>query len=111
MEMGKTLRSARDEVVKCAWACRYYAEHGERLLQPESVATDARRSYICYEPMGVILAVMPWNVPFWQVFRFIAPNLMGGNVGLLKHASNVLQCGLEGRRDTSKSGHSGNLVG
>jgi len=95
LEMGKTLRSARDEVAKCAWACRYYAEHGERLLQPESVATDARRSYICYEPIGVILAVMPWNFPFWQVFRFIAPNLMAGNVGLLKHASNVPQCALK----------------
>jgi succinate-semialdehyde dehydrogenase/glutarate-semialdehyde dehydrogenase len=93
-EMGKTLRSAVAEVEKCAWACRYYAENAERFMAEEVVETNAKRSAIRYQPMGVILVVMPWNFPFWQVFRFIAPGLMAGNVGLLKHASNVPQCAL-----------------
>jgi succinate-semialdehyde dehydrogenase/glutarate-semialdehyde dehydrogenase len=88
-EMGKTLASAEAEVDKCAWVCDFYAENAERFLAPESVATDASRSLVRYDPIGPVLAVMPWNFPFWQVFRFAAPAAMAGNVGLLKHAANV----------------------
>ena len=94
LEMGKTLKAAIDEAVKCAWGCRYYAEHAEHFLADEVVETSADRSLIVYQPVGPILAVMPWNFPFWQVFRFAAPALAAGNVGLLKHASNVPQCAL-----------------
>jgi succinate-semialdehyde dehydrogenase/glutarate-semialdehyde dehydrogenase len=93
-ELGKTLQSAIAEAVKCASACRYYAENAERFLAPENIDTGGSRTCVLYQPIGAILAVMPWNFPFWQVFRFIAPNLMAGNVGLLKHASNVPQCAL-----------------
>jgi succinate-semialdehyde dehydrogenase/glutarate-semialdehyde dehydrogenase len=93
-EMGKTYRSALDEAAKCALACRYYAENAEKFLADEVVNTSAKKSFVRYQPIGVILAVMPWNFPFWQVVRFAAPALMAGNIGLLKHASNVPQCAL-----------------
>jgi succinate-semialdehyde dehydrogenase/glutarate-semialdehyde dehydrogenase len=94
LEMGKTYKSAVAEAVKCTTACRYYAENTERFMADEVVETAAKKSFIRYLPLGPILAVMPWNFPFWQVIRFAAPALMAGNVGLLKHASNVPQCAL-----------------
>jgi len=94
LEMGKPLAQGRAEADKCAWVCDHYAQGAEGFLAPEDVTTDARRSYVAFEPLGVVLAVMPWNFPLWQVFRFAAPALMAGNTGILKHASNVSGCAL-----------------
>jgi succinate-semialdehyde dehydrogenase/glutarate-semialdehyde dehydrogenase len=93
-EMGKPVKDGRAEAEKCAWVCDYYAEHAEKFLEPERVETDAQKSFVTFQPLGVVLAIMPWNFPFWQVFRFAAPALMAGNGAVLKHASNVPGCAL-----------------
>lgn len=92
LEMGKPIAAGRAEIEKCAWVCEYYAEYAEKMLQPEIIKTDARKSFVTFNPLGVILAIMPWNYPFWQVFRHAAPGLMAGNGVILKHASNVPGC-------------------
>jgi succinate-semialdehyde dehydrogenase/glutarate-semialdehyde dehydrogenase len=94
LEMGKVIHESRSEIKKCAWVCRYYAEKAETFLKDEKLDVEEADSYLVYDPLGIVLAIMPWNFPFWQVFRFAAPGLMSGNVGLLKHASNVPQCAL-----------------
>jgi succinate-semialdehyde dehydrogenase/glutarate-semialdehyde dehydrogenase len=104
VEMGKPLISSVHEIEKCALVCRYYAEHAERYLADDVVKTNATKSFVRYLPLGPILAIMPWNYPFWQVIRFLAPALMGGNTGLLKHASNVPQCALEIERICLEAG-------
>lgn len=109
LEMGKTIQSARAEVEKCAWVCDYYAEESEQFLMSELIDTDASESYVAYRPMGVILAVMPWNFPLWQVFRFAAPALMAGNGGILKHASNVMGCAMDIEEVFQKAGFPPNL--
>jgi succinate-semialdehyde dehydrogenase/glutarate-semialdehyde dehydrogenase len=92
LEMGKPVSEGRGEVTKCAWACRYYAEEASSILADQHIEAGRSKSYVAYRPLGVILAVMPWNFPFWQVIRFLAPALMAGNGGILKHASNVTGC-------------------
>jgi len=110
LEMGKPLAQGRSEIEKCAWACEHYAEHAAALLADEHIETDATRSYVHYEPLGVVLAIMPWNFPFWQLFRFAAPALMAGNAVLLKHAPNVPACALAIERVLNDAGVPPGLV-
>lgn len=108
-EMGKPISESRSEIEKCAWVCEYYAENAVEFLSDEVIETDASQSFVTFRPMGVVLAVMPWNFPFWQVFRFAAPGLMAGNGGLLKHASNVTGCALAIEDVFRKAGFPKNL--
>lgn len=108
-EMGKVKRESLAEVEKCAWVCRYYANNAEQFLMRETIQTEANRSFVSYQPIGTVLAVMPWNFPFWQVFRFLAPALMAGNTGLLKHASNVPGCALAIEQLVDEAGFPANV--
>ncbi|MCW8848660.1 MAG: aldehyde dehydrogenase family protein, partial [Melioribacteraceae bacterium] len=108
-EMGKPISQAIAEVEKCAWVCEYYAENTENILAKEYIATDATESFVQFDPIGIVLAVMPWNFPFWQVFRFAAPALMAGNAGILKHASNVPMSALAIEEIFQKAGFPVNL--
>jgi len=109
LEMGKTILQSKAEVEKCAWVCDYYAETAEKFLANEEIKTDFSKSYVSYQPIGVVLAVMPWNFPFWQVFRFATPTLMAGNAGVLKHSSNVMGCALAIEEIFLKAGFPENL--
>lgn len=104
VEMGKPVAAGRAEAEKCAWVCRHYAANAEQMLADIPIATDRAKSYVHHEPLGVVLAVMPWNFPFWQVFRFVAPALMAGNAGVLKHASNVTGCAIAIEEIISEAG-------
>lgn len=104
LEMGKTLAEGEAEVKKCAWACRFYAEKGEEFLRPVAAESDGSEAWVRYEPLGPVLAVMPWNFPFWQVFRFVAPALAAGNVAILKHASSTPRCALAIGRVLTEAG-------
>ena len=108
-EMGKPIAQSRAEIEKCAWICEYYTANAEKFLEDELIETDAAKSFVTYQPLGVVLAVMPWNFPFWQVFRFAAPGLMAGNAGLLKHSSNVSGCALAIEEIFRKAGFPENL--
>ncbi|NNG26489.1 MAG: NAD-dependent succinate-semialdehyde dehydrogenase, partial [Ignavibacteriaceae bacterium] len=108
-EMGKPIAQSRAEIEKCAWVCEYFAENAKKFLSDEFIETDAAKSFVSFQPLGVVLAVMPWNFPFWQVFRFAAPGLMAGNAGLLKHSSNVSGCALAIENIFRKAGFPQNL--
>jgi len=100
LEMGKPLKQGIAQAEKCAWVCDYYAENAELHLAPDVIKTEGLKSYVAFEPLGVVLAVMPWNFPFWQVFRFVAPALMAGNTGVLKHSSTCLAVRLKSKRSS-----------
>lgn len=108
-EMGKPLRESVVEIEKCAWVCEYYGDNAEKFLSPETVLSDAGESYVVYEPLGTVLGIMPWNFPFWQVFRFAVPTIMAGNTVLLKHASNVQGCAREIENAFRQAGFPGNV--
>ena len=110
LEMGKPLQGGQAEIEKCADVCEYYAKNAEQFLKDEPVDTDASKSYVSFQPLGIVLAIMPWNFPFWQVFRFLAPALMAGNAALLKHASNVFGCALEIENMIREAGFPENLL-